>query len=35
MLFGDAPGDVVPEMIALAAFGFLFMTLGVLRFRIE
>lgn len=35
MLFGAAPGDVVPEMIALAAFGFLFMTLGVLRFRIE
>lgn len=35
MLFGAAPGDVASEMIALAAFGFLFMTLGVLRFRIE
>jgi len=22
MLFGDAPGDVAPEMIALVAFGF-------------
>lgn len=35
MLFGAAPSDVLPEMAALAAFGFFFMALGVFRFRVE
>jgi len=35
MLFGATPADVAGEMVALAAFGLLFMALGVWRFRVE
>jgi len=35
MLFGATPADVVPEMVALAAFGVGFISLAVWRFRLE